>query len=317
MCGERAGASVCGHDHEGSMPERTTAHQMFESVREVAYRELQRSSLGLAFSGLSAGLNISFSFVAIAALLGAVGEPDSAILWSAVAYPVGFILVILARAQLFTENTLTPVLLVLGSPTRRHLFDTLRLWGVVLLANLAGAFIFAFALAHTNTVPQLDQEWLLWAAEHAYQGSWGNLLLRAVFGGWLIALMVWMLHAGAGVVGQMLLVWLTAFLIQAAGFSHSVAGAVEVLYLAHLGLISYLDWAWHFQLPVTLGNIIGGVVFVALVNYAQVVGAGRDVEVARRMQRTGEAREATTRRAEENGGASTPGPEREPRRGDR
>lgn len=273
------------------MTDRTTAHQIFERVRDAGRRELERSSLGLAASGLSAGLNISFSFVAVAAILSGIDNLENAHLWSAVAYPAGFILVILARAQLFTENTLTPVIVVLARPGRDNIRNTIRLWAVVLVANLIGAALFALALARMGVAPALEQGWLVWAAEDAYAGEWGNLFLRAILGGWLIALMVWMLHAGADLVAEVALVWLTAFLIQAAGLSHSVAGAVEVLYLAHLGRIAYFDWAWHFQLPVTLGNIVGGVVFVALVNYAQAVGAGRDVEVARRLQRTQEAKD--------------------------
>lgn len=291
------------------MPDRATAHQMFENVREAGHRELQRSSLGLAASGLSAGLNISFSFVAVAAVLTGVGEVADAHLWTALAYPAGFILVILARAQLFTENTLTPVILVLAHPTRKNVRNTLRLWAVVLLANLAGAALFALALVHLGIAPMLDPEWLVRTAWDAYAGSWGNLFVRGVLGGWLIALLVWMLHGGAGLLDQTVLVWLVAFLIQAAGFSHSVAGAVEVLYLAHLGQIGYFDWAWHFQVPVTLGNAVGGIVFVALVNYAQAVGAGQDVEMARRLQRTREAMTGAEREATDGevGGPPAPG----------
>lgn len=271
--------------------ERLSAHFIFRNVRSAARDELRRSSLGLAFSGLSAGLNIGFSFVAVAAILGAV-EPRHAVLWTALAYPVGFILIILARAQLFTENTLTPVILVLSDPTRRNLLNTARLWGIVLLANLAGAFLFSLALKVFNVVPHLHPDLLVRAAQEAYAGRWQDLFLRAIYGGWLIALLVWMLHAGTGMLGQMALIWLVAFVLQAAGFSHSIAGAVEVIYLAHRGLISYNDWIWHFQIPVTLGNIVGGVVFVALVNYGQVVGAGRDAERADRLQRFRELREA-------------------------
>lgn len=272
------------------MAGRVTAHQIFENVRDAAEDELERSSLGLAFSGLSAGLNIAFSFVAVAAVLGSV-PPENASLWAAVAYPTGFILVILARAQLFTENTLTPVILVLAAPSLHNLNNTARLWAIVLAANLAGAFIFAYMVARLDVAPALEPAVLLRVAEEAFAGGWGNLFLRAIFGGWLIALMVWILHAGTGITGQLLVVWLLAFVIQAAGFSHSVAGAVEVLYLAHRGTITYLSWFWEFQVPVTLGNIVGGVVFVALVNYAQAVGAGRDVERAEYRQRARESRQ--------------------------
>lgn len=272
--------------------ERLSAHFIFRNVRRAARDELRRSSLGLAFSGLSAGLNIGFSFVAVAVVLPAIAEPSHAVLWEAAAYPIGFILIILARAQLFTENTLTPVILVLSDPTRRNLVNTLRLWGIVLAANLAGAFIFSLALSTFAVAPHVDPSFLLHTARAAYEARWQDLFLRAIFGGWLIALLVWMLHAGTGMLGQIALIWLVTFLLQAAGFSHCIVGAVEVIYLAHQAVIGYGDWILHFQIPVTLGNIVGGVVFVALVNYGQVVGAGRDAERADRTQRIRQIREA-------------------------
>ncbi len=263
---------------------RATAHEVFNSVMASARAELDRSSLGLAFSGLSAGLNIGFSFVAVAAVLGIAGAGGSGALLAAVAYPVGFIIIILARAQLFTENTLTPVLLVLDEFTRENLLNTLRLWGVVLASNLLGAFLFSLLLAEFRIAPHIELGWLVAAARAAYEGAWGEQFVRGLLGGWLIAIMVWTLHVGESALAEIVLVWIAAFLIQLAGFSHSIAGAVEVLFLAHQGVITYLDWLLRFQIPVTLGNIAGGVVFVSLVNYAQVVGAGHDVEVAERRE---------------------------------
>lgn len=266
------------------MADRITAQEMFQNVQAAAEGELARSSLGLAFSGFAAGLNISFGFVAAAALFHIGDTPESTHLWGAVGYPLGFILVITARAQLFTENTLTPVILVVAQPTRRNILNTVRLWTVVLLANLGGAFLFSYGLSVLSLPGVLDRPVLEAIASSAYTGEWVNLLVRAVLGGWLIALIVWVLQAGAGLAGQILLIWIITFVIQAARLSHSIAGASEVLYLAHTEAISYLDWLVHFQAPVTLGNIIGGVVFVALVNYGQAVGAGQDVDKAARMQ---------------------------------
>ncbi|MGH7482567.1 MAG: formate/nitrite transporter family protein [Longimicrobiales bacterium] len=274
-------------------PVRHTAHVLFSNVQHAARDELRRSSVGLAFSGFSAGLNIGFSFVAVAAVLTAVGtDSPYAGLWAAVAYPVGFILIILARAQLFTENTLTPVILVLSDPTQRNLLNTARLWGIVLAANLLGAYLFALALSSLDVAPHLDAGTLRHVAEEAYRGGWQDLFLRAIYGGWLIALLTWIIHAGTGVLGELVVIWLIAFMIQAAGFAHSVAGAVEILYLAHEDILSWRQWLLGFQVPVTLGNAVGGVVFVGLVNFGQAVGAGRDAERAERTRHIRELRRA-------------------------
>ncbi len=262
---------------------RATAHEIFSNVQATATREMERSSLGLFFSGLSGGLNISFGFMAVAAVNAHAPDPWKTLL-ATLAYPLGFLLVILPRAQLFTENTLTPVLLVLNRPGRETIMGTGRIWGVVLVANLLGAFIVALVLAKLTVGTRLDPTVLRDVALHSYRGSWGGIFLRGVFGAWLVALLVWMLHAGATPLGEAILIWLTTAMIYLGGFNHSIAGAVEGLFLANSGAITYLEWLVNFQLPVTLGNAFGGVVFVALVNYGQAVGAGSDVAVAERQR---------------------------------
>lgn len=262
---------------------RATAHEIFSSVQASAKREMDRSSIGLFFSGLSGGLNISFGFMAVAAMQAEAPDPWKTLAATAV-YPLGFLLVILPRAQLFTENTLTPVLLALEHPGRKTILGTGRIWGVVLLANLLGAFAVSFVLAKMPIGTRLPADVLRETAMHSIQGSWGSIFLRGVFGAWLVALLVWMLHTGASPVGEAILIWLTTAMIYLAGFNHSIAGAVEGLYLANTHAITYLEWFRDFQLPVTLGNAVGGIVFVALVNYGQAVGAGSDVEVAERQR---------------------------------
>lgn len=263
--------------------ERATAHDIFTNVQASARREMARSSLGLFFSGLSGGLNISFGFVAVAAVHSQAPDPWKTLLATLV-YPLGFLLVILPRAQLFTENTLTPVLLVLEHPGRKTILGTGRIWGVVLLANLLGAFAVSLVLAKLQVGTRLSPDVMRDVALHSYQGGWGAIFVRGVFGAWLVALLVWMLHSGTSPLGEAILIWLTTAPIYLAGFNHSIAGAVEGLYLANTGAITYLEWFLNFQLPVTLGNAVGGIVFVALVNYGQAVGTGSDVSVAERQR---------------------------------
>lgn len=270
---------------------RASAHEIFTNVQATARREMERSTLGLAFSGLAGGLEISFGFLGVAVGL-ALAPPGWGELVAGALYPLGFILVIMSRAQLFTENTLTPVILVLDRPSRETALHTLRIWGVVLAANLLGAFIISLALAHFQIGTRIDPAVLLASATHSSAGSWGSLFLRGIFGAWLVALLVWMLHADVSPLGELVLIWTTTSMIYLAGFSHSVAGAVEGLYLADRHVITYVYWLLEVQAPVTLGNAVGGIVFVALLNYAQVVGAGHDVEVAEAREKIEEVHEA-------------------------
>jgi formate/nitrite transporter FocA (FNT family) len=186
-------------------------------------------------------------------------------------YTVGFLIVILGRQQLFTENTLTVILPLLDAPDKRMvLLKVARLWAIVLLANLAGAFIFAFAVAHTDAFG-LDVRHAFTAigSRAVDAGGFGTIVVRAIFAGWMIALMVWLLP-GAEQSRPLVIVVIT-YIVGLAGFSHIVAGSVDALYLVAIGNLSFGAYAFGFALPVFIGNVIGGVALVALLNYGQVV----------------------------------------------
>ncbi|HZU39751.1 MAG TPA: formate/nitrite transporter family protein, partial [Solirubrobacteraceae bacterium] len=120
---------------------RPGAHEIYDRVKRDAAEELERPIPALAFSGLFAGATVGFSGLAAAAATALVGRGSGAHLAGALVYPVGFVATIIGRAQLFTENTLYPLTLVLDE--HKHVRSTLRLWVVVLAANLLGALAFA------------------------------------------------------------------------------------------------------------------------------------------------------------------------------
>ena len=136
----------------GDESRRLTAPEIFHQVAEDGRAELKRSNSALAFSGLAGGLTLGLTGLSVAAIRDLLGRGGWQDLVSYLAYPIGFIAVIIGRAQLFTENTLYPVILVLDE--RRHLVDTLRLWGVVFASNLLGAMLFALlAVSRVRSVP--------------------------------------------------------------------------------------------------------------------------------------------------------------------
>jgi formate/nitrite transporter FocA (FNT family) len=102
----------------------------------------------------------------------------------------------------------------------------------------------------------------------ALEPGFGTIVLRAIFAGWLIALMVWLLPFAES--ARVLVIIILTYLVGIANFSHVIAGSVEVFALAAAGETSWLDALSRFTLPALLGNTIGGVVLVALVNHAQV-----------------------------------------------
>ena len=243
-----------------------------ESVREAGERELRRNPTALAWSGLAAGLSMGFSLVT----QGLLHAYLPATLWRPLidnlGYSVGFLIVILGRQQLFTENTLTVILPLLSHPNRSTFLRVARLWTVVLATNLLGALLFATIIAHTAVFPPELQRSFAEVAHHALRGDFGLTILRGIFAGWLIALMVWLLPASQS--SRVHIIILITYLVSLGSFAHIIAGSVDVLYLVNIGAISWLTYILGFMLPTLIGNIIGGVSLVAALNFAQVATEG-------------------------------------------
>ena len=241
---------------------------VFEAIRYEAIEELARKNSALFWSGLAAGLSMGFSFIAEALLQS--GLPDTA--WrpliSKFGYSIGFMIVILGRQQLFTENTLTPVIHVLRESRLAVLVDALQLWGVVLAANVLGTMIFGFGLYFADVFDAAQSAALAEVAGHAVAGGVRVTFLTAIFAGWLIALMVWLLPvAETARVGVIIII---TYLVGLGGFSHIIAGSTLVFYALAADTITLATALGSFFLPTLIGNIIGGVALVAALNYAQV-----------------------------------------------
>jgi formate/nitrite transporter FocA (FNT family) len=248
---------------------RLTAEEIHENVLVQAEDEMKRPAGDLFWSAVSAGLTIGWSFVggAFAATLVA---PDMRKAVEAAVYPLGFILVIIGRSQLFTENTLEPVIPVLDHPTGDKLGKMLRLWGLVLAGNMVGAVVFALLFAHTSVVSPDVSASMREMSVKALEGTFGSQFYHAIFAGWLIALTAWLVSATTFTGAQIALIWMTTAPIAALDFRHSIAGSVEAFYAASSGLTSWLTAVDNFVIPAILGNIVGGVVFVAILNHGQV-----------------------------------------------
>jgi formate-nitrite transporter family protein len=245
-----------------------SAKEMHDHAMEVAEEELERPFSELAISSLASGLLVSFSFLAGAFLLHH-GSPDHKELLVAAGYPLGFVFVVLAQHQLFTENTLEPVLPVLERRDGESLRKMLRLWAIVLPGNLIGTAIFGFIVARTPVLePELHQS-LRDVAVEILKGGAGHVFYKAIWAGWLVALMAWLLNSTRDTTAQIVLIWLATMPIAAFGFRHSIAGASEAFYLVSVGAIPLRDALLTFELPALAGNIIGGVGLVAMVNHGQ------------------------------------------------
>jgi formate/nitrite transporter FocA (FNT family) len=248
---------------------RFSAEEIHDNVSEAAKEELERPASELIWSSLASGLLVGFSFLAVGFLTSLV-PPAYHTAATAVAYPLGFLFVVHARHQLFTENTLEPVIPLLEKRDGKTLRQLLRLWAIVLPVNLIGALIFAEVLAHTQVVEPKLLTPLLDAARASTEGGAQLVFYKGIWAGWLIALMAWLIAATHDTMAQIVLVWLATAPIAAFGFRHSIAGAVEAFYRGATGDAPWSQMILGFEIPAILGNVVGGVVLVALLNHGQV-----------------------------------------------
>ncbi len=246
------------------------AHVVYETIRREGEEELSRPAAALAWSGLAAGLSMGFSFIAETLLMAHLPDSSWRPLVSRAGYSVGFLIVILGRQQLFTENTLTVILPLLARKDASTFLRVLRLWGIVLSANLVGTFLFALCVARMAVLEAHAQPYLMETAQAHIGTSFGIVLLHAVFAGWLIALMVWLLPAAES--AKVSIIILITYLVGIGSFSHIIAGSTTTLFLVVKGSISFWDFLARFFIPTLIGNIIGGVSLVAALGHAQVVG---------------------------------------------
>jgi len=248
------------------------AHVVYEAVRREGEEELKRSSSALAWSGLAAGLSMGFSLVAEGLLSSYLPRSGWAPLVSKLGYSVGFLIVVLGRQQLYTETTLTAVLPLLARRSFKSaastLRSTLRLWGVVLAANLVGTYLFALCVARMPIFSERVHQAMIDVSGGSIQGGFGAVFIRAVFAGWLIALMVWLLPAAES--ARVSIIVIVTYLIGLGGFNHVIAGSTKVMFLVVTGGETWPHYFAQFFVPTLIGNAVGGVSLVAFLGHAQV-----------------------------------------------
>ncbi|MBU6448234.1 MAG: formate/nitrite transporter family protein [Rhodospirillales bacterium] len=258
-------------DDEQRLAKRHTTPRaliIHEIIRDEGEQELQRKPGALALSGLAAGLSMGFSFLTEALLTARL--PDT--IWrptlASFGYAVGFIIVVLARQQLFTESTLTALLPLFTRRDRKTLYGTLRLWAVVLAANIAGTWIFAALLHAPGLFPPAVTPALQALAAKAVAGSFASTFVRAFFAGWLIALMVWILPSAQS--SRPLIVLLITYVVALAQLSHIIAGSAEAAYSVLSGAATLSGYLGNFFAPTLLGNMAGGIVMVSVLNHGSI-----------------------------------------------
>jgi formate/nitrite transporter FocA (FNT family) len=246
---------------------RLTALDIYEILRREGEDEMSRPATSLVWSGIAAGLSISFSLIVEGGLQARLPDTPWRPLITGFGYTVGFVIAVMARHQLFTENTITVVLPVAAQPSVDNLRRMGRLWGLVLCANLAGTLLAALFCSYTSVLSSDVRAAMLTISLESISHTQLEIFVRAIVGGFLIAAMVWLLPSANST--QFHVIVLMTYLIAIGGFAH-VVGSFEGFMLLANGRIS----AWHmligFDIPALIGNIVGGTALFALISYAQV-----------------------------------------------
>ena len=239
-----------------------------EIIREDGELELTRTFGALTVSGLAAGLSMGFSFLTQALLVSSMPEAIWRHAVASFGYSIGFVIVVLGRQQLFTESTLTAVLPVFTERDLKTLFLAARLWAIVLTVNLIGTWIFALMLQ----VPALFTPDVTRALHDVAEKSLPHLfwitVLKSILSGWLIALMVWILPSAQS--ARLLTIVLITYVVALAQLPHIIAGSSEAAYAVLAGFSTFGNYLFYFLLPTLIGNTIGGVTLVSLLNHASI-----------------------------------------------
>lgn len=246
-----------------------SAAAVHRAIEDEGREEMKRPVPALAWSGLAAGLSMGFSLVAEGLLLAHLPEASWRPTVAKLGYAVGFVIVTMGRQQLYTENTVTAVLPLLMAPTARNIYLVSRLGAIVLAANLVGALLFAWVTAATTAFPPEAREAFLELGIAAARFDFWSALVKGIYAGWLIAVMVWLMPAAEG--ARFYVIVMVTYIVGLGELTHIVAGSAEVLYAVIEGSVSWTTYVFRYAVPTLVGNTLGGVLLVAALNHAQVV----------------------------------------------
>lgn len=248
------------------LPSKSAA--IHELIRRDGEKEINRDAMALFWSAIAGGISMSTSMIARGILETYLPDSDLFFLVSSAGYTVGFIIVIIANQQLFTENTITPVLPFMTEPTLSHFVKMIRLWTIVLFGNLIGGAIAAFVMVKMPIFSDEVTRTFVGMGKHLMANSSNELFSKGIMSGWLVATLVWMLHSTKQ--GHLALIFLITYLIAIGDLTHIVVGSIEVLFLLMIGEVTPFDSIFKFGLPTLFGNVVGGTFIFGLISHAQV-----------------------------------------------
>jgi formate/nitrite transporter FocA (FNT family) len=242
---------------------------IYEIVRRHGDEEMARPFVSLWWSGIAAGLSMSFSLLAPAILQIHLSDAPWRPLVTGFGYSAGFVMVVMSRQQLFTETTVTAVLPVIAKFNASNLARLARMWAIVFTANFVGTLFAALFSTFTPVVTADLYNGMLDLSRHLLGYNLVEMFFKSIAAGFLIAAMVWLIPSAEA--GQFYVIVLMTYLIATGEFVHVIAGSMSAFLLVLNGEASWLWMLTQFTLPVLFGNIVGGTALFALIAYAQVM----------------------------------------------
>lgn len=252
---------------------------IFETIRREGEADYQRPTSALFWSAIAAGGSMTFSMITMGAIQAQLPDGPARHLIASFGYTVGFLIVILGRQQLFTENTLTPLLPLFYEPKLWRFQQLGRLWLTILAGNLLAALATSALVAFSGAFPDETRRAFDDLARAAVGHPFWTLFAKAVFAGWLIALMVWLLPLAED--AAVFVIVILTYVVAVADFGHIIAGSVEAFYGAWRGAFGWSD-VLAFLVPTFLGNSVGGVAFVAAISTAEIASERKNSHRSRK-----------------------------------
>jgi formate/nitrite transporter FocA (FNT family) len=238
------------------------------AISKQGEEELERPASSLFWSAVAAGIGI----IASVSVSGALYHYLPATPWRetvvALGYPVGFLIVVLGRMQLFTEQTVVAILPFAREPTPRNAVRVARLWAIVFAGNVVGTAAVAGLAAHGHVQSPAMLEGMVAVAARLEERGVLDTMMQAIPAGFIMASVAWIRSANNETGFWVVFVFTLA--ISLCGFAHVIAGAAEAFLLMWAGRA---DIGWvigGFLLPTLAGNIIGGTGLFAVLAHAQV-----------------------------------------------
>lgn len=245
--------------------------QSVEAIVESAVKKKEkmnesvfRYTIAAVLAGAFVGIGIILIFT-LGAPLAAMKSPYQNLVMGG-SFGIALTLVIFAGSELFTGNNMFFTMSTLAGKTTVK--DTLKNWNIVFFGNLIGALVLCLLVLGAGLFKGIPAEHLIFtAAAKKMQLPVMELFFRGILCNWLVCLAIWMSIRAKEDVAKLILIWWCLFAFIASGYEHSVANmtllSIATLLPNHPETISIAGWL-HNMIPVTIGNIVGGGLFVGM-----------------------------------------------------